>query len=396
MRKVSNRSSTASTPYQALQAHAWRTPNTEAICAKRSGIWQSHSWSELGALARCTASHWSSKGVRPGDAIVAVGPLTVNLIVTMFAIDVLGATVEIADASKEAALLAQARFVYAGGPGGLERAGPPRVDTSAVIVSDDDMNGLAWRGNPGSNGEPGSKAACGWSDDVASTRVGPLIRVHTEDGEAYAWARMAKGASWPHERRTRVLADFDPTWSFGLRQLAIEWPTSDALLLLPEPGGQADVDRRESRCTLWLASPDHLVPVVAEASSRWQMHDPSEPGTLTKQAVRYAADWFARSSMRAALGLARVRQLETELCLDDQTLHALTMLHLLPPSLAAESYRPAWSLDPFDDQESSFVQEVSFRPWDPLSRPSTWPTHSPAGNAPLRPATEPMPASCWG
>lgn len=401
MRKISNQSSTASTPYQALQAHAWRTPSTEALRAKRGGVWQSHSWSELGALVRCTASHWSSKGVRPGDAVVAVGPLTVNLIVTMFAIDVLGATVEIADAAKEAALLAQARFIYAGGPGGLAQAMPPRVDTRAVIVNDDDMDSPAWRGGLASNGEPGGEAACDWFEDTASTRAAPLIRVHTEDGEAHAWARMAGSASWPHKRRIRVLADFDPTWSFGLRQLAVEWPTSDALLFLPEPAGHANVDRKEARCTLWLASPDHLASsIVDEASARWPMHGAGAPGTLTKQAARCAADWFARSRMRSALGLSRVRQLETDHSLDDQTLHALTVLHVLPRSLAAavaaEPYEPAWSLDPFEDQESSFVKEGVISSLRPAYSAINVANKQSAGDAPPRPAAEPTPASCWG
>lgn len=283
--------------YAALLAQAERQPQAEALRCKRRGAWWVHSWSRLAADARSAAQGWAALGVGAGDTIAVLGPLGAPLIVTLFAADALGATVTVASADDEAALVRGARFALADGSHDLERAlrhRGPRLE--AVVVGDGD-------------------AAVGAASSSGLTVIG--IDALFERGRQIVLppgtpsaAPTAHADVGPH---ARVFADFDPGWRDGLDFIARAWPAAAPVLLIPEPGGDATVDRREARASLWLAPAQRL------AAFEQQFADRAPSTGLAAAALRSVRRGsrgpigrLLRSRLAANLGVGTVRQVHSD------------------------------------------------------------------------------------
>jgi hypothetical protein len=213
-------------------------PSSTLLRAHRRGRWSAWSAAALQADVAALAAGWHALGVRAGDRVHAVGPLGAPFVLSLLALQGLGAQLQPAPA--QGAL----RHVLVDGTHELEALRATRRDALGTVV-------LA-------HGLPG-----------------------TVDGDAVPF-----GALFGHGQRPvpleigqggpAVLAEFDTAWAPGLALLQQQWLAQGAVLHLAEPGGDAWADRRSVRPRQWWADAATLARAAAELDDRlpWPAEQP--------------------------------------------------------------------------------------------------------------------------
>ncbi len=304
-------------PLQTLAHRAEKRPSALALRARRRGAWLSYSWSQVADEAHCLAQAWAALGLARGDAIVALGPLSFDFIVALFAADTLGVTLNTAapDSEAEAKLVRQAQWAFVEGSHELERLLRHRTPLlrHAILVNADlvldtqAIEGLALH-------SVDSLLAAGATQRVQTVRLDePNLTAHVNrlQGAEPLNGHSVSVSLWDLtglDHRDRLLADFDTTWQAGLHFILQAWPTIGSLLLIPEPQGDASTDRRQAQPTVWLAPPSRLDDFFAELAHR----QPSDglAGLVSQAALRgESSPWaaLARWRIKSVLGLHRLR-----------------------------------------------------------------------------------------
>ena len=336
---------------QALLRRAAQQPVAMALRARRRGVWLSHSWSQLADEARGLAQAWSALGIARGDTIVALGPLSFDFIVTLFAADALGVTLNVAapDSAAEAALVQQAQWAFVEGGHELERLLRHRTSSLRhVILAEADwvldaqaIAGLALHSVDAllathtTQGAPTAPL-----DEPILTSSGDRLHGGAHlSGHAEATSPWDLSGLGEHDR---LLADFDTTWSAGLHFILQAWPITGSLLLIPEPLGDANADRRHARATVWLAPLSRLNTFSAELTHRL----PSDglAALVSQAALRgQSSPWaaLARQRIKAVLGLQRLRRVLSEPGMPDALSAMLSALGIRSVRGSTGQKRPA-------------------------------------------------------
>lgn len=290
----------------AFSAQALHRPRAEALRVVRHGAWRRLSWSELAVRAGHAARGWASLGVGRDDTIVAVGALGESFILTLLAVQLLGARVKVdAGASLDRAI-ADARFVLAQDTREVDRVLMHRSASLRALVIENEFGT-----------EPSADVVPLVWDRLIEAGAAQATR--SLDGHADAGANMhapAPGRGVLLEGGTpcrTVLADFPPCWLPGLRWLMDSWPAAGATLVVADADGNAGAALTVARPELWIASAQTLAAFDAGARGR-------VPATgLGARAVRAALAegsglWQSamRWRLREALGLRSVRSVLTE------------------------------------------------------------------------------------
>ncbi|WKB55900.1 hypothetical protein [Eleftheria terrae] len=214
--------------------------STDALRVHRRGQWLCWSREGLRADVAALAEGWRRAGVRDGDTITTVGPLSAAFVLTLKAAPLIGACVQPLQWRADADAL-------------------PDVPLQHVLVdSTHELEALLAR-RPTGLGQvhvayPLRSTA---ADGAVAVRVLPFAGLlrgpdanagPTRDEPADPLEQHAD-----RQRGLRVLAEFEPHWAPGLAWLQQEWWRQAATLVLPEPGGDAWADRRRARPDLWVA-----------------------------------------------------------------------------------------------------------------------------------------------
>jgi len=333
-------------PFQRLLDQAARRPDAEALRSKRRGAWQVRTWSRLAEDARLAALGWASLGVRPGDRITLLGPLSANLIAMLFAADALGASVDLAAPQAEATLVGQTRFAFAEGTHELERLLRYRSRVlEAVVLGDPEIEagdassaGLALHSADHLAAEGRRRTGQGHALPDRRDAAGDMARIHREGGIVAMLPRHCFDAQARIGPDERVLGDFEPSWFEGLEFLAHQWPRIAPRLLIPEPGGDAVSDRREAHATTWLAPCHRLAEVIEQFDARVPT---SGLGAAAVRSVLRGGHGLltqlSRARIVAGLGLADMRQVHSDAGIPDATRRVLESLGLSLPQRSATS-----------------------------------------------------------
>jgi hypothetical protein len=325
-------------PFAALLDQARRAPRAEALRSRRRGQWRAWSWQRLAAQTELAARGWAALGVRPGDRIVALGPLGADLIVTLFAADALGASVVLADDAPQAQVVGEAPFAFADGTHELERLLRLRgtalraavVGDAAVVPTSRQIDGVPLH-------SIAQLLDLGRSHTALPSHAVPdaLVKVAGQHGVLRALG-TSEAAVPELSRADRVFADFPPTWATGLVFVLHTWPARAPLLLIPEPHGDAAADQREACANFWLASPERLAAAVAMLRARVPARG---IGARIARAVldgrRPLLGALARSRMRAGMGWAATRFTISDAALAEPIERLLRTLGIVPAAPAS-------------------------------------------------------------
>jgi hypothetical protein len=283
---------------EAFRAQALQRPRAEALRLRQHGAWRRLSWSELAVRVDRAAQGWAALGVSQGDTVVAVGALGEAFIVTLIAVQVLGAQMRVEEESALDAVIARARFVLAQGTREVDRVSMHRSASLQALVVENDFGA-----------EPSADLVpVAWQHLIEGEGVAVSARGDAAPEPALAPQPLHPGAAW----RT-VLADFPLHWLPGLRWLMTSWPVSGATLVVAEARGDTSAQLIEARPELWIASAQALAAFAAAGRSRVPA---SGLGAIAVRAaladgrgvLRSAARW----RLRQVLGLGSVRAVLTE------------------------------------------------------------------------------------
>ncbi len=243
----------------AFSAQALQRPRAEALRVMRHGAWQRLSWSELAVRAGHAARGWATLGVGRGDTIVVVGALSESFILTLIAVQLLGARIKVeADAALDRAI-ADAHFVLAQDTREVDRVLMHCSASLRALVIENEFGTetsinvvpLGWD----------RLIEAGAAQATRSLDAGTDVGTNTLAPEPGGPART--GTPW----RT-VLADFPLCWLPGLRWLMDSWPAIGATLVVAGAGADAGAALIDARPELWIASAQTLAAFDADARGR--------------------------------------------------------------------------------------------------------------------------------
>lgn len=293
----------------AFSAQALQRPRAEALRVLRHGAWQRLSWSELAVRAGHAARGWATLGVGRGDTIVVVGALSESFILTLIAVQLLGARIKVEAGAALDRAIADAHFVLAQDTREVDRVLMNcSASLRALVIENEfgtetsiDVVPLVWDRLI----EAGAAQATRSLD--ADTNVGTNT-LAPEPGGPLQGGPARTGTPW----RT-VLADFPPYWLPGLRWLMGSWPTIGATLVVADAGGDAGATLIDARPELWIASAQTLAAFDADARGRVPpagIGARSARGALAEGsgALQAAMRW----RLRQVLGLRSVQAVLTE------------------------------------------------------------------------------------
>lgn len=185
--------------------------------AHRRGRWSAWSAAALHADVASLAAGWHALGVRAGDRVGSVGPLGAPWVLSLLALQALGATLQ------PAAAVGPLRHVLVDDTQSLESLlATRRADLGTVVLAHD---------------LPGAVPGVAVAFDA----------LYGHGQRSIAWPALATAPG------PRVLAEFDPGWAPGRVLLLQRWLQQAAVLHLAEPGGDAWADRRAVRPQQWWA-----------------------------------------------------------------------------------------------------------------------------------------------
>jgi hypothetical protein len=296
----------------AFSAQALQRPRAEALRVLRHGAWRRLSWSELAVRAGHAARGWATLGVGRGDTIVAVGALGESFILTLIAVQLLGARIKVeADASLDRAI-ADACFVLAQDTLEVDRVLMHRSASLRALVIENEFGAepsadvvtLGWDGLIEAGAAQPTRSLDSDTDVGANTNTLSLVQSGPLQG-----GPNRTGAAW----RT-VLADFPLCWLPGLRWLMGSWPAIGATLVVADAGGEAGAALIDVRPELWITSAQTLAAFDASARGRVPA-----AGGLGARAVHAALakgsgplQAAMRWRLRQVLGLGSVQAVLTE------------------------------------------------------------------------------------
>lgn len=245
----------------AFSAQALQRPRAEALRVIRHGAWQRLSWSELAVRAGHAARGWATLGVGRGDTIVAVGALSESFILTLIAVQLLGARIKVEAGASLDRAIADARFVLAQDTREVDRVLMHRsASLRALVIENEfgtetsaDVVPLVWDRLIEAGAAQATRSLDADTDVDANTNT-----LAPEPG-----GPTRTGTPW----RT-VLADFPLCWLPGLRWLMGSWPATGATLVVADAGGDAGAALIDARPELWIASAQTLAAFDADARGR--------------------------------------------------------------------------------------------------------------------------------
>ena len=318
----------------ALMRRAHEHPAGVAIRAKRRGQWVQSTWARLGALVQAGASAWTQAGVGVGDRITAIGPLSEALVSTLFAATQLGARVHIPQPTATAPGIADAEVILADGEHELEVVLRHRGARLRLLVV---VDPVALHGFDAPNGlrviSFDQLLATGGPEVAAAPiRNAPSQGVAVQDlgfRHTLGAVRVLEGDG--------ALADFAPHSQHGLAWLLTHWIESRALLIIPEPLGNARLDRAEAGARLWIVSAEQLQAFAQDFAERSPEHGVGQ--WLLRRLLARAGgviNALLRMRLRAALAVR-----EVEAVIFDDNAHAsdlqvLVRLGLIGPHRRSE------------------------------------------------------------
>ena len=317
-----------------LQARADRQPQAVALRSKRRGRWHELTWADAARQARQAAQGWAALGLLRGGSIGAVGALGPAFVASLFGAVESGLRMQVG-----AAATAGVRHVLVDCGHDLERvlrdAGPALgcvaiADADALagvqapagvrLISFDALLALGAQSPPPALGLPFPAPAV-------------LRRVDAGGGFAEIHAPAILASADDGTVTPRVLLDFDSDWLPGLAWLLDHWSRSGATLVLPEPGGDSGIDRREAAASLWLAPSDRLLAFTAELQRRTAARGLAAAAVRAALSeARHPAANLARWRIRDELGLRRMAAVVTDLDAGAAPLAVLRTLGIAAPT----------------------------------------------------------------
>jgi hypothetical protein len=335
------------TPLAALVVQAGRRPRGEALRVLRHGAWRRVSWSELAVDVKRSAEGWAVLGLGPGDGVVALGPLGVSFIVTLLAVQALGAHVRVADDASLVDALATAGFVLAYGTTEVDQVLMHRPAALRALVVENEFGAEPSAGLALTGWQRLLEWGSGGATLEASVIESVALRAPQPEGGIAALTPAQLGAAphafaaWPG-----VLADFPLHWLPGLRWLMGSWLSAGSTLHIAEPRGRAGADLARARPGLWVASAATLAAFDADARSRIPARGPGAHAAHAALAEgRGLLQVVWRRRLRQVLGLAGVDAVLTEPHAPESAIALLQRLGMtvdvdLPQPRAVEASRP--------------------------------------------------------
>lgn len=292
----------------AFSAQALQRPRAEALRVIRHGAWRRLSWSELAVRAGHAARGWATLGVGRGDTIVAVGALGESFILTLIAVQLLGARIKVEAGASLDRAIADARFVLAQDTLEVDRVLMHRSASLRALVIENEFGT-----------EPSADVVMLVWDGLIEAGAAQATRSLDVDANTNTLAPEPSGPLQGGPTRTgaplrTVLADFPLCWLPGLRWLMGSWPAIGATLVVADAGGDAGAALIDARPELWIASAQTLAAFDASARGRVPA-----AGGLGARAVHAALakgsgplQAAMRWRLRQVLGLRSVQAVLTE------------------------------------------------------------------------------------
>ena len=307
----------------ALRQKAAQVPHEVAIRLKRRGVWHTTTWERLAMLTQAALAGWAHAGLQPGQTLVVVGALGVEVIASLYAAQALGAQIEVAQSDVQADLIRRARYVLAGDAHDLAWVWRHRGQalTWLVVADEEALTGVLQL-NDGHLVSLAQLLQLGLSSERSVADLAQAgsfaFRIW---GTTLALAHQLHVAL-PHDLGARpdrrvveqaVLADFALTWWPGVEWLLQHWLASQATLWIAEAQGHQDKDRREARADVWLTSSAAVRQWLAAVDERTPARG------LARWAVRRvlsgrrdALTVLLRLKLRASLGIEGLGRVITD------------------------------------------------------------------------------------
>jgi hypothetical protein len=269
----------------------------------RHGAWRRLSWSELAVAAGQAARGWESLGVERGDTIVVVGALGESFIVTLIAVQLLGARVRVESGVSLDRAIGEARFVLAQDTLDVDRVLMNRSAALRALVIENEF---------------GTETAAdvvpmGWERLIEAGAAQPAKSQGADKGAAASANPIAGGATPRGTAWRTVLADFPLSWVPGLRWLMETWPALGATLIVADAGGDVSAALLDARPDLWITSAQALNAFDTAARGRVPVSGFGAGAVRTALAEGGGALQAAlRWRMRRVLGLRSVQAVLTE------------------------------------------------------------------------------------
>ncbi len=301
-------------PLDALRLQAVHRPRAKALRVKRLGarIWMS--WSELALQVQTAALGWAGLGVGPGATVWAVGPLSESFIITLLAVQALGARLRVTAPVTPGDAWGQARFVLAHGTADVDALLSQRAvaDRDATLA---DLQALVVESSLGLEMIEGTTVLNWFAliEQATSAGAAPpshLARVEaTPSPDPGSEAALIAGRNGHPRACDTVLAEFETHWEAGVHWLLDDWLSSGAGLVLAEPDLDPGADLQATRPQWWLASTGVLT--AFEAAARSRVPSSGLSGRLARLAWTHGNSVMLAMCcwrLRRVLGLAPVQQ----------------------------------------------------------------------------------------
>jgi len=342
---------------QMMWAHAQQRPDAPALREKSFGIWQTTTWSQLGALVRHLACGLAEAGLKRGEHLVVIGENRPRLYAAMLAAQSLGAVpVPLYQDAVAAEFVfpinnAEVRFAIVEDQEQVDKLLESRTQCPQLArIWYDDPRGLRHYAEPGlasldslieggrshdaaHAGFYDAQVAAGRPDDVAAmfftsgTTGNPKGVVHTH---FTLLDRAAAGQAFDKlTAAEEVLAYMPPAWIGQNIFSYAQWLACGYIVNCPESAATVMIDLKEIGPTYYFAPPRIFEGLLTSVTIR--MEDASRlkqwlyktcmavarrvgPALMdgkpvpALERVRYRlGDWFIFGPLRNTLGFSRVR-----------------------------------------------------------------------------------------
>ncbi|HTP71201.1 MAG TPA: AMP-binding protein [Burkholderiaceae bacterium] len=342
---------------QLMWTHAKQRPDAPALREKSFGIWQTITWSQLGALVRALACGLAAAGVRRGEHVVVIGENRPRLYASMLAAQSLGAIpvplYQDAVAQEFAFPInnAEVRFAIVEDQEQVDKLIELRAQCPQLArIWYDDPRGLRHYDEPGlasldslidagrahdatHAGFYDAEVAAGRPDDVAAmfftsgTTGNPKGVVHTH---FTLLDRAAAGKAFDKlTENEEVLAYMPPAWVGQNIFSYAQWLACGYIVNCPESAATVTIDLKEIGPTYYFAPPRIFEGLLTSVTIR--MEDASrfkkwlyracmavarrvgpalmdgKPVSLADRIKYQLGDWFIFGPLRNTLGFSRVR-----------------------------------------------------------------------------------------
>jgi len=342
---------------QMMWAHAKQRPDAPALREKSFGIWQTTTWSQLGALVRHLACGLAEAGLKRGEHLVVIGENRPRLYAAMLAAQSLGAVpVPLYQDAVAAEFVfpinnAEVRFAIVEDQEQVDKLLESRTQSPQLArIWYDDPRGLRHYAEPGlasldslieggrshdaaHAGFYDAQVAAGRPDDVAAmfftsgTTGNPKGVVHTH---FTLLDRAAAGQAFDKlTAAEEVLAYMPPAWIGQNIFSYAQWLACGYIVNCPESAATVMIDLKEIGPTYYFAPPRIFEGLLTSVTIR--MEDASRlkqwlyktcmavarrvgPALMdgkpvpALERVRYRlGDWFIFGPLRNTLGFSRVR-----------------------------------------------------------------------------------------